>query len=132
MPMNIQNQSTFHRNLYAGWTQTVTLLKRNPDMDASQVQTFYLHDVWHSRIYKTGEPIQTQMLSSHRVTWHVPRIELTRNGIWYITMLDRIIDKEGRYWQPESTTQITLKLMEIQLCIDCLMTDPAPPQSTPG
>jgi hypothetical protein len=132
MPLNPQNQSQFHRLLYAGWNVTLTLLKRDPDMDASQVRSVTLYDCRPARIFKTGEPIQSQMLSSHKRTWHIPRIELTRNGVWYITMLDRFIDPEGRYWQSESTTQITVKLGEIHCCVDCLMTDPPPPQNAIG
>ena len=124
MPMRPENQRTFTRTLYAGWLETVTLLKRGDDMEGSVVTTLLLFDVRPGQIWKTGEPIAGQMTSDHRRTWHIPRRELDRVGVNYINMLDRIVDKEGRHWQPESTTRIGMKLGMVEIDVDCLMTDP--------
>lgn len=124
MPLRPDNQRTFHRTLYAGWNETVTLLKRGDDMLGSIVTTHLLFDVRPGQIWKTGEPIAGQMASDHRRTWHIPRIELDRVGVNYINALDRIVDKDGRYWQPESTTRIGDKLGMQHIDVDCLLTDP--------
>ncbi len=132
MPLNPQNCRFFHRTLYAGWNETVTLLKRADDMQAHQVTPYVLYDVRWSKIFKTGQPIAGQMSSDHRRTVHVPRIELERIGVAYINALDRFVDIQGRYWQPESTSLITVKLGLVHICIDCWLTDPAVPTNAIG
>jgi hypothetical protein len=124
MPINAANQRVFHRTLFAGMLQTVILLKREDDQREGTVTAYKLFDVWRGQIYKTGQPIQGEMSSDHRATWHVPRVELDRVGVHYINALDRIVDKNGWYWQPESTTNIVTKLILVHLDIDCLRVDP--------
>lgn len=132
MPMRPENQRTFHRCLFAGWNETVTLRKRNDDMDAFIITDYVLYDVLPGMVTKTGEPIAGQMTSNHRRTFHVPRIELDRVGVHYISPLDQFVDKEGRYWQPESTTQISIWLGQQHVDVDCLLTDPPVNNSTTG
>jgi len=132
MPLRPETVRTFHRTLYAGWNQTIILLKRGDDMQGVVVTPYTLFDCRPGQITKTGEPIQNQMLSDHRLPWHIPRIELDRVGVHYINPLDRIVDKYGRYWQPESTTEIIGKLSMQHVCVFCLMTDPPTGPSTTG
>ncbi len=124
MPLNERNTRTFHRTLYATQLETVTLLKRNTDMKAGIVTKYILYDCRWGQTSKTGEPIQIDMLSSHKRMIHIPRIEMERIGVADFNPLDRFIDKKGRYWQPESTTNMTIKLWENHYCIDCLRVDP--------
>ncbi len=132
MPLRPENCRTFHRHLYIGWNEVFTLLKRGDDMSASQVTTYTLYDCRPSRIFKTGEPIAGQMMSSHKRTIHIPRIEIERVGVQYLNPLDRLIDRQGRYWQPESTTLMTVKLGLQHICCECLLTDPPVNSSAVG
>lgn len=77
-----------------------------------------------ARIFKQGEPIAGQMASEHFRELHVPRIEMERVGVAYFNALDRFIDKQGRYWQPESDSLITVKLGLMHVCVQCRLTDP--------
>jgi len=86
----------------------------------------YVSNCRRSLITKTGEPIQNGMLSEHRTVWHIPRIVLDQVGVRYLNPADRIVDKEGRYWQPESTTVITEKLFSLHIDLECLRIDPPP------
>jgi hypothetical protein len=122
MPLNEKNTRTFHRTLYGGtgMLQTVTLLKRDDDQRQGNVTAYKLFQVRWSRIFKTGEPILGDMSSSHTRTVHLPRIELDRVGVAHINALDRFVDREGVTWQPESTTNITVKLFQNHICVVCL------------
>ncbi len=120
MPLNERTTRTFHRTLYAGILQTVTLLKRDNDQQMGTVTSFKMFGCRWSKIFKSGEPIFKDILSSHPRTLHIPRIELDRIGIEFITPADRFVDKKNRVWQPESTTTITVKLFENHVCVDCL------------
>lgn len=124
MPLNVRNTRTFHRCLYAGILESVTLLKRNDNQQQGTVTSYALFQCRRSMIFKMGETLQGDMNSDHRATWHVPRIELDRIGISYLNPLDRIVDNKGRYWQPESNMLITIKLFENHVCVDCLRVDP--------
>ena len=124
MPLNRLTTRTFHRVLYATELEKITMLKRNDDQQQGTVRSLVLFQCRRSRLFKTGEPYQGDMSSSHRIVWHIPRIELDRAGVNYINALDRIIDYKGWWWQPESTTTITVKLFLNHLCIDCLRVDP--------
>lgn len=131
MPLNAANTRVFHRTLYAGQLQTITLLKRNDDQQEGTVTSYLLFDCRRSSISKTGEPIQAGMTSEHRTTWQIPRIELDRQGITHIMPADRFVDMDSpdgflRYWQPESTTEIRDKLFQNQVFVDCLRIDPDP------
>jgi hypothetical protein len=88
------------------------------------VTSYLLFQCRRSLITKEGEQIQGGVQTDHRTIWHIPRIELDRVGVKYINSLDRILDQQGRYWQPEATTQITDKLFENHLDLQCLRVDP--------
>lgn len=124
MPMNKKNTRTFHRLLYVGMLETVTLLKRDDNQRQGTVTSYTLHQCRQGQITKTGQTIQGDMISDHRVTWHIPAIEMDRIGVAYLNPLDRIVDGQGRHWQPESTTSITIKLFQNHFCVDCLRVDP--------
>lgn len=121
MPFNRQNQRFFHRTLFSGMLERITLLKRNDDQQQGIVTAIVLFQSWHGQLWKTGETIQGEMASDHRATWHIPRIELDRVGVNYINALDRIQDFKGRIWQPEGTTRIGVKLIEVHVDVDCLL-----------
>ncbi len=130
MPLNRNNTRVFQRTLYAGQMLTVQLLKRNDDQQEGTVTAFTVFDCRHGPMYRTGEPIQGDEGSDHRTTWHIPVIELRRVGVAYLNPADRIVDTEDgfkRYWQPESTTIIQLKLWGNFVDVDCLRIDPTNP-----
>jgi hypothetical protein len=129
MPLNKSNCSGFHRKLYAGMLESFTLLKRDDNQRQNVVTKYAIHQIRPSRIHKTGQTIQGDMSSDHRRTLHVPTVEMERLGINHFNPLDRFIDKEGRWWQPESGTMITSQLFERHQCIHCLRVDP--PKETP-
>ena len=120
MPLRHGNTRTFHRTLFGGFLETITLLKRKDDQQQGTVTSYTLFQCRRGLIIKTGEPLAGDMSSDHRTVWHLPRIELDRIGVPYISAADRIVDSQGRVWQPESTTQIEDKLFENQLAIQCL------------
>src|SRR4051812_11629321 len=124
MPMRPENQRTFDRHLYAGWLQTVTLLKRDDDQRQGTVTSYKVFNCRWSKIHKAGEPIQKDMSSSHSRRLHIPNIELDRIGIDHLNALDRFIDKQGRHWQAESNQTITKQLGEVHTHLDCLRVDP--------
>ncbi len=117
---------TFHRRLYGTILQMITLLKRGDDQQEGTVTKYLLYECRQSMITKTGEPIAGDMLSNHRCSFHIPRLILDNAGIWYINPADQIIDYEGATWQPESTTQLTNKLITDHVCVDALMVSAGP------
>lgn len=126
MPLNARNCRTFHRTLYAGILIPVTVLKRGNNQKQGTVTAYQMYQVRQSMQTKTGETIQEDSLSNHRCSFHFPIIEMERVGIQYFNPADIIIDKKKRYWNPESTTLITVKLFEDHVCLDCLRIDPTP------
>lgn len=126
--INRHNTLSFHRRLYAPMLEKVRLHKRGPDQQQGTVKTYVLFQCRRSRIGKTGEPINEDNTSNHSTVWHVPRTELIRTGISYLSALDLFEQLEGRekgwFWQPEATTMIDLKLMGNHYCLACLRTDP--------
>lgn len=114
---------TFHRTLYAGILESVTLLKRHDDQAQGTVDTHRLFQCRWSMIFKQGQTLGGEMLASHTRVLHIPRIELDRIGVHYINPTDRFIDKDGRTWQPESPTQIIEKLFEQHVCVQCKLVD---------
>ncbi len=117
------SQNYFYRRLYGGkgMLQTVTLYKRNDDQQEGVVRTVQLFNCRWSMIFKTGEPLEGEMLSNHSRRLHIPTIELDRVGVHYINPIDYFKDRDGRFWQPESPQMITDKLLERHWCCDCLM-----------
>lgn len=124
MPLNKRTTRVFHRYLYATELQSVVLIKRDNDQREGVQKTLQLFNCRWSRIYKTGEPYQGDMSSSHTRELHIPRQELDRVGVAYLNAIDRFVDQDGRYWQPESTTQLTVQLFENHCCLICLRVDP--------
>ena len=92
MPMNARNVRQFHKTLYAGQLETVTLLKRNPDMDASVVTSYVLFNCRWSKLTKKGQQLDGEDTSNYQRTLHIPREELDRVGVNFINALDRFID----------------------------------------
>jgi len=115
---------TFHRKLYAGELETITLLKRNDDQGQTTVRSLKIFNVRKSPIVKTGQTIQGEMSSDERTVWHLFSVELENAGVDYINNLDRIVDSQGRYWQPESTVSIVRKLFENESHVECMRVDP--------
>ena len=124
MPLNKKNTRTFHRTLYGTILEPVTLLKRGNDQQQGTVTGMSLFNCRWSRIFKSGQTLQADMTSSHRRTLHIPVVELDRVGVAFLNALDRFVDVEGRYWQPESGNTITVKLIENHVCVECLRVDP--------
>ena len=80
-------------------------------------------------VFKDGEPIRGDMTASHRCVWHLWKIDLDAAGINFINAADRIVNLNAPfgvpgYWQPESTTEIIVKLFGNHLCVSCLRIDP--------
>lgn len=123
MPLRKENTKHFHRGLYAGQLETITLLKRNDDMDASVVTAYKVFDCRWSSIDKSGQPIAGDEATNHFRTLHIPTIELSRIGVLHINVLDQFKDKEGRTWQPETNQKIEAKLWENHVCIFCRRCD---------
>lgn len=119
MPLNETNCRTFHRTLYGAILQTVTLLKRGDDQAEGTVTSFRLYEARHSKLHKTGQAIRGDMSSGDRVTWHLPFSELQKHGITHVNVLDRIVDRKGRVWEPEASTEIRYQLMECHVCVNC-------------
>ncbi len=136
MPISKSNQRFFTRTLFAGMLKTVQLLKRGIDQKQGTVVAYTVYQCRRSIISKSGEPIQNDMTSDHRTVWHIPRREMDRIGITDINAADRIVEhandpNQVRWWQPESTTSITIKLWELEIDISCLRIDPPfPDQAT--
>jgi hypothetical protein len=124
VPINRFNQKFMMRGLYAGQLEDVTLLKRGDDQQQGAVRSAKLFGCRWSKIYKTGQTIQGDMVGDHRRQLHIPAAELERVGVAYLNPTDRFVDQSGRYWQPESTTTITIKLLETHFCVQCLRVDP--------
>jgi hypothetical protein len=84
-------------------------------------------------VIKSGEPIQGEMSADETTVWHIPRCELTKNGVDYINAADRIveIDRETirpgfkRFWQPEADgDRISVQLFGAIVVIQCKRIDP--------
>lgn len=129
MPLGRHNTRTFHRTLYGpGINERVRLLKRQDNQRQGTVTAYVLYDCWLDRETKNQETIQGEMSANHRATWHIPFVELERNGIHHLNPLDRIERIEGpnagQVWEPESTTDITEILLNNHINVDCLRVDP--------
>lgn len=121
MSLNRKTTRTFHRTLYAGILQSITVLKRGDNQQQGVVRAVRMHQCRQSKTFKRGQTLGAgELLSSHMVTWHIPVIEMERVGIEYFSPTDQIVEDDGKTWQPESTTQITIKLFANHWCLDCL------------
>lgn len=125
MTLRKQTTNVFHRRLYAGILETVTLLKRDNDQAQGTVTAYLLFNCRRDMMIKHGNPIHGEMTSDHRTAWMIPRTELERVGVNYLNVLDRIVDKENRYWQPENHEQIYIKLFSNYVDIACIRIDPS-------
>lgn len=124
MPLNKRNVRSFHKFLYASQLETVTILKRNPDMNASVVTPYVLFNCRWSRLTKKGQQLDNEDTSNYQRTLHIPRAELDRVGVNYINALDRFVDLEGRYWEAESQSAIVVKLFQQHICVPCYIINP--------
>lgn len=126
MAIDIHNTKFFHLKLYGGlgMLQTITLLKRGDDQQQGTVVSHKLFRCRWWRYAKSGETIYQDAASGSRRRLSVPRIELDRVGVNHLNALDRFIDQEGRYWQPEATTSIVVQLLQNWIDIDCVRIDP--------
>ncbi len=124
MGITAKTQKHMMRHLYAGMLQSVTLLKRGNDQAEGTVTAFRLHGLRQARIYKSGQPINGNMAVGSNVTWHIPMAELERVGVAYLNVLDRIVDKTGAYWQPETGQMIRTQLLKTHVCYECVRVDP--------
>lgn len=124
MVFTARNTRHVTRTLYAGKTETITLLKRNLGQRQSVVVALKLFRCRRSKIAHTGQPIETDETVGTVTSWHIPRTELDRVGVNFLSALDRIVDKNGRYWQAESTTMLDVKLFENEVDLECLRVDP--------
>ena len=106
--------------------QQITFYKRRDDQAEGQFfGTYTLYDCRRSMIHKAGEPIAGEMMSYHRTTWHIPKIEVTRVGLEYINPVDTIYDPiEQKWWRPESPQTITEKQWGTWIVVDCVRCDP--------
>ena len=117
--INKNNSKTFQRHLYGAILETITLLKRRDDQNEGTVTSYKLFECRHSKIHKNSQAILGDMSAGDRVMWHIPQIQLDRFGITHINVLDRIVDKSGRTWEPEASTEIRYQLLENHVCISC-------------
>lgn len=126
MPLRRYNSQSFIKSLYAGQTEDVVLLKRNNDLQEGTVVAFQIFGVRRGNIAKTGQPIQLDMAVSDTTQWIIPNTQLRRIGVNYINVLDRIVDKFGLYWQPETGQNIILSQFDNVTIVDCVRVDPPP------
>ena len=124
MPINRYNQRRFHQHLFAGMLETVTVLKRNDNQQQGTVRSLTLFQCRRDFIVKDGQTIQGDMNVGSRTVWHIPLIEMERTGINHWNPLDRIVDSENRYWQPEAPQTIDERLFSVHYCLSCLRVDP--------
>ena len=123
MPLLTRSSTrTFHRNLYAGWSMPITLVKRggiafnlsgNLDASGYGVQTSYsLFNCRRKKVEHEGQPLLSVVASADRVIFQIPAIQLEAAGLtgYVINPLDRIIDEDGYVWQPEADTLILIQL----------------------
>jgi hypothetical protein len=131
MPINRRNHRKFHTTLYATQLQRLYLIKREPDQRQGVQRTLLLFQCRRGQTSTTGQPLNRDFTSNERCTWHIPREELDRVGVEYISAIDRFVDPEdqtgprGATWMPESGTSIRIKLFGNHVCVDCLRTDDA-------
>lgn len=130
MPLNRYNTRHFHKYLYGpGILETVVLLKREDGMNAANVTRVTIYNCRWSAVTKRGQQLDGDVQSDHRRNLHLATSDLNRAGVLHINPLYRFIDKEGRYWQPESDDLIKVPLMLNHMCVPCQIMDPIP---TPG
>ena len=131
--MRKANTRRFYRTLYAGELETITLFKRFPDQAEGDGVSVVIFNARKSSIATVGQQIQGDMQVGTRVKWHLFKHELERATniatgqrvvIWYISPADYITDKYGRQWQPESDSQIDIRLFENEVHFDCHRRDP--------
>lgn len=124
MPMSRRNSQVFHRTLYAGQLEKITLLKRGDDQNEGQVVAYILFQCRRGNLAKQGEALQGEMAVSHSTQWVIPNTELRRVGVNYIDVLDRIVDQFNMWWQPESANSIVLSQFDNFTIIETVRVDP--------
>lgn len=124
MPLRKSNTRSFHKKLYAGELETITLLKRDNNFRAMVITKYTLFNCRMGQITKSGEQLDNDQTSNMRRTLHIPREELDRVGVQYLKALDTFIDSQNRFWQAQSDTTITGKLWENHYDVECVRIDP--------
>lgn len=118
------NQRKFHTTLYAGMgmLQKVKLLKRGPDQKQGTVTAYILYNCRRSVVDRQGQTLRGPLSSKSKTIWHIPREELDRVGVHYLTALDRIVDIQygTGTWQPEAPDRITVKLLAVHVDVPCI------------
>ena len=122
MVLNRHTTRTFQRTLYATILESVTLFKRKDDQKGGVINTYVLFGCRWSMVHKSGQIIDGDFATGERKRLHIPIIEMERVGVPYINAADKFLDEQGRYWEPESDTEITIKLFLNHFCVDCKMT----------
>lgn len=118
--LNKQHLRTFHRKLYAGFDESVTMHKRGDNQQAGTIVVKRLFNVRWSRIFTTKEPLDGTVSANQSRTLHIPISELEKAGLTYVEAGDKFQDREGRFWGAEATVTLTEKLREEHLDIPCL------------
>lgn len=124
MPIKKNNTNGFFKRVYAGETETATLLKRDDDQRAGVVRSVPLYGVRWDQVHKAGQHIHQGMTTDHRREIHIPREELDYAGVNYINGLDRFVDEQNRHWHAESPNLISNLLFENVVVIRCVRVDP--------
>lgn len=115
MPMNPNNTKDFYYKFMGDLLETVTLYKRGDDQLQGQVTQLKLFRCRWSKIQKSGQTVDGDVLNEHFRMLHIPRTQLDRVRVLYLNPLDTFVDKEGRWWRPEAPDIITVKMFENQI-----------------
>lgn len=126
MPMRRINSHVFHRRLYSGQLQKITILKRNDDQAEGTVTRYELYQCRRGNLNKYGEAINLDVPAFETTQWLIPCVELRRVGINYLNVIDRIVDQFNMWWQPESGDPIDLNIFDQYYSILARRIDPYP------
>ena len=126
MPLCRSNTRVFHRTLFGGQLQTVTLLKRGDDLQEGTVRTVKLFECLMFPFTKAGEQIMNDISVGISAHWLLPGSELKRVGVLWLNSLDRIVDRFNRWWQPEADVLISIMLFENYYSFTAKRVDPYP------
>lgn len=126
MPLKRRNQHVFHRKLYAGQLERITLLKRGDDQQEGTVVAYTLYQCRRGNITKSGEAIYLDVPAFDYIQWLIPCVELRRIGVNYLNVLDRIVDQFGAFYQAESPETMTLAIFDNYYVVPSRRVDPYP------
>jgi hypothetical protein len=121
MVIRRDNQQTFHRHMFAGISQPITVWKREDYPNRSVIHQLRIFDCWRSTIRRFGEQYSMgDQVSNHHVTWHIPVIELRKYNVTTFNMLDKIVEDDQTFWQPEAPKVIVYDLMSNYFDVECV------------